>query len=307
MLMSAVRIKKGGEDIAVNLIVTVISVFILIMSIYPVYFCLISSFSDGQATFGNPAFLLPKQPTLDNYKAVLRDPSIGIALITTVLRTVIGTLTSVFFTAMVAYAFSKDYLMYRKVYMIFFVITMYFGGGVIPTYLVYKSYGLVNTFSVYIVPGLLGVFNMILFMNFFKSLPNEVIEAAQIDGVGEFSMIFKIVLPLSRPIFATIMLFNGVGHWNDWFTTAYYTTSDKLMTLSALLMKLVTSADAQRKLDEFIRESGLQIGGARINTGVTADSVRYATLLVSIVPILLVYPFLQKYFEKGIMLGAVKS
>lgn len=301
------KIKRSAEDKAINIIVTACMVLIFITSVYPVYFCFISSISDGQATLGNPTFFWPVKPTLDNYKAALNDPSIGNALIISVFRVVVGTASSVFFTALMAYAFSKDYLMYKKVYMIFFIITMYFGGGVIPSYLVYKAYGIINTFAVYILPGLLSVFNMILFMNFFRDLPDGVIEAARIDGVGEFSMLVRIVLPLSKPIFATIMLFNGVAIWNDWFTTAYYTTSEELMTLSALLMKLVTSAEAQRKLEEFVRTSGVQLGDFQLTSSVTGDSVRYATLLVSIVPVLLVYPFLQKYFEKGIMLGAVKS
>lgn len=299
------KIRQSTEDKIVNIVAAAIAILLIVISIYPLYYCLIASLSDGQISMGRPMYLLPMAPTLDNYRMVFEEPMLWKSTLMSVLRTVVGTITGTAFTALVAYPLSKDNLRFHKFYSVVFIITMYFGGGVIPQYLVYLQYGIVNTFWVYILPALMNVFNLMLCINFFRDIPKEIIEAARIDGVGEYGMLSKIVFPLSKPIIATLALFTGVNHWNDWFMTAYFTTSDSLSTLPAVLMRLVTSADAQQKINQMLAtSSGITID---LNQGPTAESIRYATMLVSILPIVAVYPFIQKYFEKGVMIGAVKA
>lgn len=300
------KIKLSTEDKIINVFAATVAAFLFILCVYPIYYCFIASISDGQAAAGQQVYLWPIKPTLENYKMVFQEDSLFQAYFMTILRTVVGTLTGTIFTGLIAYPLSRSDLKGRKVYTIIFIITMYFGGGIIPQYLVYRAYGIVNTFSVYILPSLLNVFNLMLCMNFFNDIPNEIIEAAKIDGAGEYRIFLKIMLPLSKPIIATIALFTGVYHWNDWFMTTYFTTSTKLNTLPSVLMQLVSSADAQAKINKMMMTgSGVSMGMA--NQGPTADSIRYATMLISIIPIMLIYPFIQKYFDKGIMLGGVKA
>jgi len=220
------------------------------------------------------------------------------------LRTSVGVVTGVFFTAMVSYALTRDTLRFRRIYSIIALLTMYFSGGVIPTFLVYRSLMITNTFWVFILPGMLNVFHMLLIMAFFRELPDSLFESARIDGAGEFKIFAAIALPLSKPVLATIGLFVGVYHWNDWFMPAYFTVSEHLTTMPVILMRLISSAEAQHRLAEVLA----QLGGVRVSTqGLTVTSIRYATMVVSIIPIMLVYPFLQRFFEKGIMIGAIKA
>lgn len=300
------KIQLSRQDKIVNFVATTIAIFLLVISVYPIYYCFISSISDGKAALGQQVYLWPIEPTLENYKMVFEDTSLYQAYFITILRTIVGTFTGTVFTGLIAYPLSRDDLKYRRIYTIIFIITMYFSGGIIPQYLVYRGYGIVNTFSVYIFPGLLNVFNLMLCMNFFREMPSELIESGKIDGAGEYRIFLRIILPLSKPIIATIALFTGVNHWNDWFTSAYFTTSKELTTLPAVLMRLVSSAEAQNKINAMMAtSSGVTMGMA--NQGPTAESIRYATMLISILPIMLIYPFVQKYFDKGIMLGAVKA
>ena len=212
-------------------------------------------------------------------------------------------ITGVSFTALTAYGLTRKELAGRKAYSMIAMFTMYFGGGVIPTYLLYLKLGLINSFAVYILPSLLSVYNMLLCMAFFRDIPESLVESAKLDGAGEFKILVRIIAPLSTPILATIGLFVGVGAWNDWYTAAYFINDQKLMPMSTILMRLVSAADAAQKAMEAAAASGANVN----RSGPTSTSIQYATLLVSIFPVMCVYPFVQKYFVKGVMVGAIKA
>lgn len=298
---TAIRLTR--EDKAVNFLAIFIGLFTLLFTVYPIYYCVIYAFSDGNSALAHQIYLFPVDFTLDNFRSVLNDSLLVNSFFVSVARTVCAVLTGVSFTALTAYALTRKELVGRRVYSIIAMVTMYFGGGVIPTYLLYRSLGLLNTFAVYIIPGLLSVYNMLLCMAFFREIPESLIESAKLDGAGEFTILARIIIPLSAPILATISLYVGVGAWNDWYTAAYFVNDQKLMPMSTILMKLVSAAQAQQKAMENAAMSGISVG----QRGPTSTSIRYATLLVSIVPVMCVYPFVQKYFVKGVMIGGVKG
>lgn len=303
MKKASTAIRLTREDKCVNIISIVVGLFTLLVTVYPIYYCFIYAFSDGSSALAHQIYLWPVDVTLANFEAVLKDSRLVHSFLISVARTVIAVLTGVSFTSLTAYALTKKELKGRRVYSIIAMVTMYFGGGVIPTYLLYQKLGLLNTFWVYIIPSLLSVYNMLLCMAFFRDIPESLIESAKLDGASEVKILVRIIIPLSAPILATISLYVGVGAWNDWYMAAYFVNDQKLMPMATLLMKLVSSAEAARKAMENAAASGVNIG----QKGPTSTSIRYATLLVSIIPVMCVYPFVQKYFVKGVMVGAIKA
>lgn len=298
------KIQKTGEDRCVEITCIVLCILMAILCLYPIYYTFINSLNDGRDAQRGGIYFLPRVFTFSNYVTVLTDKTLPMSFAITVARTVVGTVLSLVFTSMVSYALSKRDLAFRKLYLTIGMITMYVGGGVIPTYMLYRSLKLVNTFWVYVLPGIYAFGNSVLMLNFFKKLPGALVEAAYIDGANDFVVLFKIILPLSKPLLATMALFIGVNHWNDWFTSAYYVIDEKLMTMPAILMKLLSETDALAKLREMLGESSASM---QVGQSVTSDSIRYATLIVSILPITLTYPFLQKYFIQGMMVGSLKE
>jgi putative aldouronate transport system permease protein len=216
----------------------------------------------------------------------------------TVAKTLIGTVIHVFFTAMVAYALSRKELIFRNVYMIIGTITLFFSGGLIPTYLWFRDLGLLDTFGVYIYPAMFSFFDLIIFLAFFREIPEGLEEAAKIDGANDFTIFVRIVLPVSLPVVATIALFHGVWQWNDYFTGLLYTNSDKLQPIQTFLYRII----AQSSSNQIVGATG----GA-INRTVTSQSIKLATMVITTLPIVLAYPFLQKYFVKGLMIGSLKG
>jgi putative aldouronate transport system permease protein len=188
--------------------------------------------------------------------------------------------------------------MFRKAYSIAAIITMYFGGGIIPYYFLLRSLGLLNNFLVFIIPNLFSYFNALLFIANFKSIPPSLFESARIDGAGEMTIFARIVLPVSAPILATIALFNGVGHWNAWFDVAIYTQDPALKTLQCLLWEIINYAN---NIEELSRKMNIP------ESSMTVEAVRYTTMVIAVVPITIVYPFLQRYFVKGMLIGAIKG
>ena len=298
------KLRLTKEDHVVNMIAGVIATVVLIVTVYPIYYSAIYSISDGQAAQATQIYFLPVSPTLENYKIVFSDSMLFNSYIMNILRTVTATITSVFLTVMTAYGITRKELRGRRVYSLLAVFTMYFSGGLIPTYLLLQSLNLLNTFWVYILPGMLSVYNMMLCMACSRDIPETLIESARLDGAQEFTILLRIIFPLSKPIIATIALFVGVGAWNDWYASAYYIYDQALMTLPTVLMRLVSATDAQQKMNALIQSSGVNVMN---NQGPTPDAIRHATMLVSIIPIMCVYPFLQKYFVKGVMVGAIKA
>jgi len=298
------KIKRTLEERIIITFAVIVSLLLALATAYPIYYSFIYAFSHGGEASAKQIYFLPVSPTIENFKMVFADRSIYSSFNMNILRTVTGVLTGVFFTSMVAFSLTREELRFRRVYSIAAIVTMYFGGGVIPQFLVYRNLMITNTFWVYILPGMLNVFNMLLVMAFFRDLPDGLFESAKIDGAGEFRIFISIALPLSKPILATIALFVGVNHWNDWFTPAYFTSNPALQTLPVILKKLLSAREAQAK----INESMAHLGSVRLaNVGYTVESMRHATMIVSILPIMLVYPFLQGFFEKGIMLGSIKA
>lgn len=293
-------IHKTAEDHVINTAALVVCVVVTIVSLYPIYYCLINSLNDGKDAMKGGIYLWPRVFSLENYRIVFREDTLLRAFFMTVARTLCGSVLHVLFTAMTAYALSRRELMFRKLYVALGIITMYVGGGIIPTYLLYKNLKLINTFWVYILPGMFSFYNMILMMSFFRQLPESLVESARIDGASHFTVFRKVILPLSPPIIATVALFVGVNYWNDWYAPAYYILDEKLMTMPATLLRLMNEAEAQQKLARLYSQ-------LQVRPSVTLESVRYATLIVSVMPITILYPFVQKYFIKGMMIGSVKE
>lgn len=241
---------------------------------------------------------VPINPTLSHYEYILRGNTQMInAMGITVFRTLVGTLLSLVITAITAYPLSKRYLPGVNGLMKFFFFTMIFYGGMIPTFLVINSYGLVDTIWALILPELLNVYNMIIMRTFFRSLPDELEEAARIDGCSEYKTLLRIVLPLSMPVIASIGLFYAVWHWNAFFDAVLYVTNRKLWPLQTLLREILLSTSI----------SELQQGNLLADSMPPSSAIVAASIMISTIPIVCIYPFLQKHFVKGIMVGSVKG
>ena len=297
--MLRMKLGRSREDRIINIVTAVLCILVLIVTVYPVYYCLIYSFNDGKDAAKQALYFWPRKFSLENYKIVFQNKAIYPAFIMTMLRSIVGTVLAVFCMAMAAYALSKDNLKGRKVYMIMGVITLYFSAGVVQSYLLYREMRLLDSFWVYILPNIFQFYYIILFISFFRELPAALEESAQMDGAGYFTILFKIIIPLSTPVIATVSLFVGVWHWNDWFHQEFFIQNESLMTLPAVLMRAMSLAEAQQTLQKMIAVPS--------QSSTTMESVRYAMLIVSILPVTIIYPFVQKFFLKGMMLGAVKE
>ncbi|MEK3775815.1 MULTISPECIES: carbohydrate ABC transporter permease [unclassified Paenibacillus] len=291
-------------DRAFDTINIIFMVCLMIVTIYPFANMIAVSFNNANDAIRGGIYLWPRVWTLDNYKYIFGESDIYHATLISALRTVIGTVVSVFCTAMLAYTVSRQEFVLRKFVTMFFVFTMYFSGGLIPGYLLIRDLGLIGSFWVYIIPGVIGVFNMIVIRSFIEGLPEGILESARIDGAGEFTTFIRVVLPLTIPAMATVSLFVAVGQWNSWFDVFLYNSSNKeLSTLQYELMKILqtstTSATSSASDAYQSAESNA--------TAVTPTSIRATMTIIASVPILMVYPFLQKYFVQGMTIGGVKG
>ncbi|WP_396163389.1 carbohydrate ABC transporter permease [Carnobacterium sp.] len=291
---TGVKVKEGRVFNVINM--TLLIVFSLVIVI-PIWNVVVSSFSSGQALAEGKFSLWPSEFTLENYQAVFRDQTIWRAFFVSIAKTVIGAGTHVLFCAMVAYGLSKRRLVGRKFYTTVGVITLYFGGGMIPVYLLIRSLGLLNSFWVYIIPSLLSYYDVIILMNFFRDVPASLEESAKIDGASDWKIFTKIFLPLSKPALATITLFNGVAQWNDFMTTKMYITDKALYPLQMKIYEIIVESQM----------SGMEniVTDAVVKT--TTRGVQLSTIVITTIPILCIYPLLQKYFVSGMMVGAVKE
>ncbi|NLC93472.1 MAG: carbohydrate ABC transporter permease [Treponema sp.] len=282
-----------------DIFIGILMLLICFLALYPVWYTIIISFNDSSDAMRGGIYWFPRKFSLESYKTVFQDQSILRAFGITILRTVIGTLCSVFFTAMVGYAFSKSHIKFNKFYRIMGTITMFFGGGLIPYFITIKNLGLYDNFLTYIIPSLFSFYNMIIFMSFFKELPVGLEESAKLDGANDFFIFIRIIIPLSAPVIATIALFNGVWHWNDYFTGVMYINKAELQPIQTYLYRIVASASASKS----VVSMPAGIAAQQVNS----TSVRLATMVVTTAPIVCVYPFLQKYFVKGMMIGSIKG
>ncbi|WP_078553859.1 carbohydrate ABC transporter permease [Bacillus alkalicellulosilyticus] len=298
--------RRSLDDLIFDSLNVVFMILLCVVMLYPMLNTLAVSFNDATDSVRGGIYLWPREFSLYNYQHVLGESQLLHAGLISVLRTVIGTAISVLCTAMVAYTISRQYFVLRKFVTIAFVLTMYFNGGLIPTYLLMRELSLIGTFWIYIIPGIIGVFNLIVVRSFIEGLPESIFESARIDGAGEFTQFFKLALPLAIPVIATISLFVAVFQWNQWFDVFLYNSSQShLSTLQYELMKILQNSNAslsgRSPSDAF---SAAQ--NANANT-VTPTAVRAAMTIIVSVPIICVYPFLQKYFVKGLTLGGVKG
>lgn len=288
------------EDRVVDAAVYILLTLVAVVTLYPFYYTIVCSFNDGIDLMKGGVYLWPRKFTLNNYMLFLRAEDWRHAFVISVLRTLIGTILCVGFTSMFSYSLSRSELVFKKGYRFLVVFTMYFSGGLIPYYILLKSLGLLNSFLVYVIPGMVNTFFVMTGINFFKSIPESMIEAAKIDGAREIQILKKVVLPVSKPFLATLALFAAVGQWNSWLDSAYYVRDAGLHTLSYKMMttinqSMATSANA---------EVAAQISQANTSTSFTIQATAMA---ISMLPIICVYPFLQKYFVQGMMIGAVKE
>nr|WP_309545757.1 carbohydrate ABC transporter permease [Paenibacillus sp. VMFN-D1] len=286
------------EDRVLDTVITAILVVVVFITLYPFYYILLITFNEGTDTAAGGVYLWPRQFTLSNYAYFLQDPKWVEAFGVSVLRTVIGTALGILFTSLVAYGLSKQDLVFRSGYFLVIVIAMNFSGGLVAFYIVLRSLGLINNFAVYVVPGMLNLFFMLIAISFFREIPDELGESARIDGASELRIFSRIVLPVSMPLLATMSLFIGSGQWNAWLDSAYFVQDEGLRTLTYRMMQVI---------NQTMVPSGDTQAAAMSRTSVTPFSVQATAMVVSIVPILGVYPFLQKYFVSGMMLGSVKG
>jgi putative aldouronate transport system permease protein len=295
---------KGGATMKESVqykIFKVINVLILLLVVYVTLFPFLNvvaqSFSGEAEINAGKVGLIPQGFNIETYQTVLKDQQFWVSYKNTILYTVVATTISMVMTTMFAYALSKKRLVGRQFFTKFAVFTMFFSGGLIPNYILIQQLGWGNTMWAVVVPGAISVFNMLIMKSFFENMPEELEEAASIDGSSTFGTLFRIILPLSKPILATMILFYAVGNWNSWFGAFLYFDKKELFPVTLYLRNLIKGATA-----------GLSTGATSAdNLTQIAANIKSVTMVLTVLPIIMVYPFIQKYFVSGIMLGSVKQ
>lgn len=297
---SVSKIKNNrSSDKVMEAVMYAFAVVILVILMYPLYFIVIASFSDPSAVAGGQVWLFPKGFTLDGYKELLKHENIWIGYRNTILYTVVGTIIGLAVNISAAYALSRKDLAGRKFLSLFFIFTMFFNGGLIPTFLTIRDLHLYDTFLVMVLPFSVGVYNIIVARTFFQtSIPGDLWEAAQIDGCGNLRYFAQVVLPLSKAIIAVLGLWIAVGHWNSYFNALIFLKNPDLHPLQLILRNILITNQMQ---------SGMGTGEAAQIALRLANMMRYSVIIVATVPIMCIYPFVQKYFNQGVMIGAVKE
>lgn len=292
------HVKQQKGDRVFDTVSTIIGIVLLLIVLYPMYFVVIASFSSPSSVANGQVWLLPKNITFEGYKRIFEETRIWVGYKNTVLYTVIGTLFSLIFTIPAAYALSRKDLKGRNGIMMFFVFTMFFSGGLIPTYLTMNNFHLTNTFWVIVLPFSVSVYNLIISRTFFvSSIPQELWEAAQLDGCSNTRFLIRIVIPLSKAIIAVIAMYCAVGQWNQYFTSLVYVRDADLIPLQLVLRNILLQNQALANSSTLATSEVQRV----------ADQMKYGIILVSTLPIMCVYPFIQKYFTQGVMIGSVKG
>jgi len=287
------------DDKIFNTIVNTLAALILVVVLYPLIFIVSASFSDPALVLNGEVLLWPKQVTLDAYRNVLQNDQIWNGYLNSIIYAVVGTIINLIMTTLAAYPLSRPDVPGRGFFMFIITLTMFFGGGLIPTYLLVKNLGMVNTMWALIVPGAIATYNLIVMRTYFQtSIPWEIQEAALIDGCSNWRLLTSIILPLSKPILAVMVLFYAVGHWNSYFSALIYLGDKDLYPLQLVLREIL-----------MISQSDAVDGG---NVGLEskvllAESIKYVVIIVSSLPVLIMYPFVQKHFVKGVMIGSIKG
>ncbi|MGG1553471.1 carbohydrate ABC transporter permease [Paenibacillus ferrarius] len=283
--------KFGWFDVVLYLIL----LGVVLSALYPFVYMIAVSFSGVVPVLKGQVWLWPKEFNVATYASVFEKPEIGRAYLNTILYTVLGTVISLLVTGAGAYALSKKHLIFQKGFMIMIVITLFFSGGMIPTFLVVRSYHLIDTIWAMILPTAVSSWNLIVMRTFFSGIPQEVEESGKIDGLTDIGIFFRLVLPLSKAILATIGLFYGVAIWNNFFSALLYLRDADLFPLQVIVRNMV------------LQGQGTGAGNIGGDTLIVDEAIKYAAIVITTVPILLVYPFLQKYFAKGALIGSIKG
>jgi putative aldouronate transport system permease protein len=282
-----------GFDIFLYILLALISFFFL----YPIWYCLIVSLSSGTAVQRQIPLLLPRDLSLEAYTAIFQGKSILLYYRNSVFYAAAGTLISLLLTSLMAYPFTVGNFKGKAFFNVFMVITMFFSGGLLPYYFLINDIGWRNTIWVMLIPGAVGAYNVIIFRTFFKSIPDSLREAARIDGAGHYRILFSILIPVSKPLLATFGLFGLVGKWNDWFTPTLFFSKESMQPIQSYLQSCLIAATSMK----------WTYGDAIRNTNVLELNLKCAVIIITIAPILCVYPFLQKYFASGILVGSIKT
>lgn len=287
--------KKNIRGWGFRLVNAAVLGLVALMTLYPFLYVIFASFSDPVKLMGNSGLLLkPLGFSLNAYKKVFVNPSIYSGYLNTIFYVTAGTMINILATCMAAYVLSRKQFMLRRFLTILFIFTMYFNGGLIPSYLLIKDLGLINSRLSLILPGAVSTFNLMIMLTGFEGIPQSLEESARIDGAGDWTILFRIIMPLAKPTIMVILLYYAVGHWNSWFNAMIYLRDAQKMPIQIFLRDILTRS---------------QLGAMTGQTDVedVGQTIKYATIIVSTVPILCIYPFIQKHFVKGVMIGAVKE
>lgn len=285
-----------------------VMVLIMIITVYPVYYSVINSLnSAGDIAKNGYAMLWIRDFTLDSWRAVLNNSEIVSAFLITLSRTVIVTIVQTLFTAMFAYGFSRNNLRGKVFYTVIGFISMYLNGGVIAYFLLFNALHIYNTYWVYVLPCLFGGFyNVIIFNANFKAIPEALFESAKLDGANEYWIFFKMVLPLSKPVISALAIFTAVGTWNDYTQTLYYTKNTALQTLSYYTLSVSKSSESAAQLGNSLTSAASSVLTTMSESATNYKTIELACMVLSAIPLIVLYPFAQKFFEKGVMVGSVK-
>lgn len=305
MKVAVKKQKTTASDKAFNIINYLIFGIFTLICVYPFYYLVINTLSANDLSANGMINFLPKGIHLENYKQVLKLSGLSTAALVSVGRTVIGTALTVLASAFLGFMFTQEKMWARKFWYRFFVITMYFNAGLIPLFITMKTLHLTNTFWVYVIPTIVQPFNIILVKTYIESIPKALQEAAEIDGAGIMKIFYKIILPASTPILATVAIFSAVGQWNSFQDTLIYITDQKLYSLQYLLYTYINQASS---LAAMVKNSaGGALNMAALATQQTPTSIRMTVSVIVVLPILFIYPLFQRFFVKGIMIGSVKG
>lgn len=280
-------------------------VVLIVITLYPYINQLAVSLNDGRDTAFGGITIFPRVFTWKNYITVFSNSGFSASVCISVLRVCAGTLTGLILTTGAAYALTKKELPGRNAFITFLIVPMFISGGLIPTFMLYRYLNLMNNFLVYVLPAAFGFFNMVIIRTYLQSIPASMEESAIIDGANDLQVLMKIMLPLSMPVMATVSLWMAVGHWNDWITSLYFITRKELFTLQYIMYKVVKEAELVNEM--ITLNTRISSGNTVQAAKVTPESVKAATIIVTTIPIVILYPFLQKYFVKGVMVGAIKE
>jgi len=294
-------IKKSIGERIFDIFNICLMIILSMLFIYPFWHQICVSLSDPNVVARGGLFLTIKGFNFSAYELVLSSEEIRQGYMNTIFVTVVGTALNVFFTAIMAYPLSKKTLPGRSIITFFVVFTMFFSGGMIPTYLVVRATGLLNSLWACIIPGLIGAYHVVITRNFFSSIPDELEEAAKIDGASGFYIFARIIVPLSMPVIATVALWNAVGHWNDYFSSLIYISDRRKYQLQMVLKEIIESSSPEEMIGMGYQRSGNE------TRHVVPETVKAASIMVSTIPILISYPMVQKHFVKGILIGSLKG